>query len=309
MNLNQIEAFVTIVQYSSFSKAAEKLFLTQPTVSSSIARLESELGVKLFIRTKQDVEMTESGKQIYLYAKEMVDLAHKIKNTFSGEGADMSHEIIISTSSVPGSYLVPEILAELARLNPALRFRVCETDSAGVIQDIEENNADIGFLGTYKPRKDIEFIPFYQDELVIAAPNTERYILLKEQGDDLDWIRKENWLIREKGSGTRRESEKLMKSWGMNFSEMNIMARFSNTDALLKTVAKGFGITIVSRLAAQTAADQGKILIIPPYPGQGTYRWISMAVSALRPVSEDCKALMQLVSKLYPADENRPEAQ
>ena len=110
MNIKQLEAFVRIVKNKSFSQTAKELYLTQPTVSSYISSLEEDLGVQLFTRTTKEVRTTEEGEKIYLYAKDIVNLSHKILGTFKEEEKEDINEIVISSSSIPGQYLLPGLV-------------------------------------------------------------------------------------------------------------------------------------------------------------------------------------------------------
>ena len=103
MNLKQLEAFVMIANNKSFSLTAKKLYLTQPTVSAYISKLEYELGEKLFYRTTKEVTLTEAGKKIYIYAKDIIELAEKIENAFKGSSDEGTRRMVISASSIPGT--------------------------------------------------------------------------------------------------------------------------------------------------------------------------------------------------------------
>ena len=171
MNIKQLEAFVRIVKNKSFSQTAKELYLTQPTVSSYISSLEEDLGVQLFTRTTKEVHTTSEGEQIYLYAKDIVNLSNKIRNAFKEEQKDDINEIVISSSSIPGQYLLPGMLANFSKRYPSTEFRVHETDSKGAVSDVAEHRADIGFCGTIVPKMACTFLPFYEDELILITPN------------------------------------------------------------------------------------------------------------------------------------------
>ncbi len=171
MNIKQLEAFVRIVKNKSFSQTAKELYLTQPTVSSYISSLEEDLGVQLFTRTTKEVHTTSEGEQIYLYAKDIVNLSNKIRNAFKEEPKDDINEIVISSSSIPGQYLLPGMLANFSKRFPNTEFRIHETDSKGAVTDVAEHRADIGFCGTIIPKTACTFLPFYEDELILVTPN------------------------------------------------------------------------------------------------------------------------------------------
>ena len=299
MNLKQIEAFVKIANNNSFSRTAKELYLTQPTVSAYITSLEAELGTQLFARTTKAVQLTEDGKKIYLYAREMVELSYAIKNMFQNtEQSDAEREIIIAASTIPTHYLLPRILAEYSKRYPRSRFRVIDSDSAGVIEDIANHKADVGFVGTVINRSHCEYIPLFDDELIITTPNTSKYRALRDQAQPLDWLAEENFVLREDGSGTRREAMKSLKELGIEPEKLKVVASFANTDAVLMSVKEGVGISVVSRLAAQEKIDRGEILDFR-LSSKGSFRKICMVLSTVHPISGPTQKLIELVRKLY----------
>ena len=214
MNLKQLEAFVRVAEEKSFSKAAKTLFLTQPTVSAHISALEKELNVRLFTRTTKEVSLSEDGKLLYQYARQMTALEKKIIETFlQNERKDLSC-ISIAASSIPGQYLLPEILARYSRQFPDKQFRVTETDSADVVEQVAGHLVDIGFTGTALENKPCNYIPFYRDELVIIMPNTEKYRNIQKNETTLDWIADQPVIVREEGSGTKKRGGKTASKSG-----------------------------------------------------------------------------------------------
>lgn len=298
MNLKQLEAFVMIANNKSFSLTAKKLYLTQPTVSAYISKLEYELGEKLFYRTTKEVTLTEAGKKIYIYAKDIIELAEKIENAFKGSSEEGTRRMVISASSIPGTYLLPGILAEFSRTYPNVEMRVQESDSVGVMNDIREHRADLGFVGTATKDREISFMPFCKDELVLITPNNDRYRELKEKKLNLAWIEQEPWIMREDGSGTYKETLHVFEEMGIHGDQLHILARFNNTGAILLSVAQGSGISIVSRLAAQAAVERGDVLD-HPLGANGSYRWISIATSSTTPLTDTSRDMIKLVKKMY----------
>lgn len=298
MNLKQLEAFVMIANNKSFSLTAKKLYLTQPTVSAYISKLEYELGEKLFYRTTKEVTLTEAGKKIYIYAKDIIELAEKIENAFKGSSEEGTRRMVISASSIPGTYLLPGILAEFSRTYPNVEMRVQESDSVGVMNDIREHRADLGFVGTATKDREISFMPFCKDELVLITPNNDRYRELKEKKLNLAWIEQEPWIMREDGSGTYKETLHVFEEMGIHSDQLHILARFNNTGAILLSVAQGSGISIVSRLAAQAAVERGDVLD-HPLGANGSYRWISIATSSTTPLTDTSRDMIKLVKKMY----------
>lgn len=260
MNLKQLETFVRVSERRSFSKAAKELFLTQPTVSAHISSLEKELDARLFVRNTKEVDLSEEGKKLYDYAKQMVDLEHKIEDTFHGDKENEQQCITIAASTIPAQYLLPQILARFNEKYPKEQFRISETDSAQVVEQVLNRTIDIGFTGTVLEKKHCVYIPFYEDELIIITPNNERYRKLCGDGIITNWIADEPLIMREEGSGTRKEAEKQLRKSGIDVSSLNVVASIENQEAIKRSVENGMGVSIISRLAAQKDIENGLLL-------------------------------------------------
>lgn len=299
MTLKQLEAFVRIANNKSFTLAAKELFITQPTVSAYINNLEEELGARLFDRTTKEVQLSEEGDSIYLYAKEILELADKIQSSFSvNEDENKLRQVVISTSSIPGQFLVPEILAAFKKKFPEVDFKVRETDSEGVVEDITNHMADIGLAGTEINTNKCNFIPFYDDELILVTENSEKYRKIKETATNLDWIKNEDFIMRESGSGTRREAVKLLESHGISQNELKVSATFGKTVTVVNSVINGLGIAMMSRLAVTGEIERGELLEFK-LSKDGGYRKLYMVTEKKNKISDGCKDIMGIVAKLY----------
>ena len=296
MNIKQLEAFVRIVKNKSFSQTAKELYLTQPTVSSYISSLAADLGVQLITRTTKEVHTTSEGEQIYLYAKDIVNLSNKIRNAFKEESKDDVNEIVISSSSIPGQYLLPGMLANFSKRHPNTEFRVHETDSNGAVTDVAEHRADIGFCGTIIPKTACTFLPFYEDELILVTPNTPYYRKMQEN-NDLTFLAKADFVMREQGSGTKQEAMKILQKNGLKLEEMKVVARFGNTGAVLLSVKEGVGVAVVSKLAARSEIKNNEILSFPLQEG-GYFRKIYMVSNSNYPLSKRAKSFVQMIQNL-----------
>lgn len=155
MDIRQLEAYVYTVKYRSFSLAAQKLYLSQPTVSAHICNLEKELHTQLLKRTTKTLSVTPAGQTLYNYAAEILDLRHKAILELSNEQETMLH---IGVSSVPSLYLLPELLAAYHEKTPEIRFRTSCSDSLDVINKVADNTCDIGLVGTKTAETNCEFL-------------------------------------------------------------------------------------------------------------------------------------------------------
>lgn len=260
MNLKQLEAFVCVSERRSFSKAAKELFLTQPTVSAHISSLEKELDARLFVRNTKEVDLSEDGKKLYDYARQIVDLEYKIEYVFSGEKEQEQQCIAIAASTVPAQYLLPQVLARFNEKYPKEQFKISEADSTQVVEQVLNRTIDVGFTGTVLEKKRCVYIPFYEDELIIITPNNEKFRKLKEKDGKAMWIGDEPLIMREEGSGTRKEAEKQLRKSGVDVAALNVVASIENQETIKRSVENGMGISIISKLAAQKEIEDGNLL-------------------------------------------------
>ena len=298
MNLKQLEAFVKIADTGSFSKAAKDLFLTQPTISAHITSLEKELNSRLFVRNTKEVRLSESGETLYSYAKQMLVLQQKIEETFATKEEKEQQCITIAASTIPAQYLLPDILVAFNEKYPNQQFKIVETDSAKVVEQVLNHTADVGFTGTALDKKSCKHIPFYQDELVVIAPNTDKYRELQETEKKANWLSDERLIMREEGSGTRKEAEKQLKKIGLNISKLNVICSMENPESIKKAVASGMGVSIISKLAAEDDVQKG-LLITLPIDVEDTKRDINVVYDLNLQPSRTTERFIKIVKELH----------
>lgn len=296
MNLKQLEAFVQVSESGSFSKAAKELFLTQPTISAHISSLEKELNVRLFIRNTKEVSLSDDGKDLYRYAKQITDLEKAIEERFYMDSDDGKHFITIAASTIPVQYLLPKVLMCYRERYPKEQIKIMETDSSEVVTQVVDHMVDVGFTGTVLEKKHCKYIPFYKDELAVITPDTPEYRILKEQNrDDIDWIKRKPLILREEGSGTRKEAEKQLKNAGIFMEALDIVASIANQETIKKSVKQGMGITVLSRLAAE---DEDGLLIFP-IPGADEGRDINLVYNKNYQMTRSADRFIRIVKEVY----------
>ena len=296
MNLKQLEAFVQVSESGSFSKAAKELFLTQPTISAHISSLEKELNVRLFIRNTKEVSLSDDGKDLYRYAKQITDLEKAIEERFYMDSDDGKHFITIAASTIPAQYLLPKVLMCYRERYPKEQIKIMETDSSEVVTQVVDHMDDVGFTGTVLEKKHCKYIPFYKDELAVITPDTPEYRILKEQNRDyIDWIKRKPLILREEGSGTRKEAEKQLKNAGISMEDLDIVASIANQETIKKSVKQGMGITVLSRLAAE---DEDGLLIFP-IPGADEGRDINLVYNKNYQMTRSADRFIRIVKEVY----------
>lgn len=299
MNLKQLEAFVEVAEGGSFSKAAKNLYLTQPTISAHVAALEKELEVRLFVRNTKEVSLSAEGQTLYKYASQMVDLEKRIEEEF-GERRKLGRQCItIAASTIPSQYLLPRIMARFNEKYPGEQIKLLEADSSRVVNQVVDHMVDIGFTGTVLEKKHCKYIPFYRDELVIITPNTEEYQERAKTPEDISWVLDEPVIMREEGSGTRKEAEKQLRGAGIRPEQLNVIASIENQETIKKSVCGGMGISVLSKLAAVDKLEDGSVLAFA-IPGADRGRNINVVYNKNNQLSVSAERFLKVVQEVYP---------
>lgn len=267
MDLKQLEAFVQVINQGSFSRAAERLYLTQPTVSAHISALERELDCQLVLRTSKEALPTKLGQDLYIYAVQMLDLRSQAISQLRGQIDKPRGVITLAASSIPHQYVLPKLMVAFREAYPEVSFNVLSFDSAGVAEAISFNRAQIGMTGTSLTDSQCSYEPFLEDELVIATPNIEPYHSIAKSGFTISELKKLPFIVREPGSGTRKETERFLTSQGVDADNLNIIAQMDNADAIKRAISQGLGISVLSRLAVEDYEKLGLLLVQRPADG------------------------------------------
>lgn len=259
MNLKQLESFVLIIESRSFSQAAKQLYLTQPTISSHISLLEKELNAQLLVRTTKEVYPTEDGKKLYTYAKQILRLEQSIFEEFKMKTKE-NNVLTVGASSILEQYILPELLPQYILQNK-IQFKISEGDSKKIIDKVINKEVEIGIVGTKTENSALIFEPFYKDKLVIVTPVNDKYLKMKEEGFHIKDLMKEPIIMREKGSGTRTEVKKFLKSQNLNTDDLNIIATLNSTEGIKRLVTNNMGISIMFKLAVDDFEKDKKVLV------------------------------------------------
>lgn len=297
MHFKQLEAFVNVIKYKSFSKAAEEIYLSQPTISAHISALENEFGTKLIVRSTKEVYPSKAGMIFYEYANEMLRMRDKAILSVKSCATDIRGTLEIAASTVPSQYLLPDVLPHMAKDYPHLFFSLKQYDSREVANHIINMDAEIGVVGTQLEKPKCVFEPFANDRLVVITPNTEKFRALSGSFP-LQVLKKEPFLMREYGSGTRKEIEDSLVNMGVDPKSLKILAQMDSTESIKQAVSKGLGISIISRIAAEDYARFGLVLMFD-LKSEFLNRKFYFVYHKDRPLSPAAEAFMKFAREFY----------
>ena len=299
MEFKQLEAFVAVVENKSFSEAVRQLKLTQPTSSAHIQTLEQELNSRLLIRTTKKLTITQRGLQLYDCASNMLNMRKNIIDEFTGHNKKI---IDLAVSTIPSSYLLPEILGAFTKQISDIYFHSWQSDSLGAVSRVLDGSVDLALIGNTFDEPDCCFIPFRQDKLVIATPVNDHYLQLEKKSKsgalEFSDFLKEPFIMRETGSGTKKEIDRYLEERNIPASSLRIVARMNDLEAIRKSVAGGLGISILSACSARDLADTHQILMFP-LNSEKAVRTFYIVYSKNRILKPHVKQFLKFVKDFY----------
>ncbi len=264
MDIEQIRAFVNVASLRSFSEAAEKMFISQPSVSVRIKALEEELGVLLLDRSKaREPVLTEAGQIFLDYAHSIINLQEECREKLSGQREEATGLVYIGASTVPGIYVLPQLLADFKKSAGSIEFNVNILDTSAVLEGILNYSYDLGFVGLVKEDDRLTYISLAEDELVLCARPGLIPRPAYEKGVAVELLFKYHLLMREKGSATRQLLEKKLAETDFDLEIMPGVTYINNLEGIKQAVKEGLGVTVISERSARDLVSSGAAEVFP----------------------------------------------
>ena len=254
MTLRHLKIYATVCKENSISLAAKKLYISQPAVSNTIKELENYYGTPLFDRISKKIYLTESGKSVYQYAIHITSLFDELEETIKKQNSEFG-SIKIGSSITIGTHLIPEYIQIFSNQYPHVKTYVT-IDSSDVIENMILNNElDLGLIEGFVHSGNIISHEFIQDELiVICSPKNP---LLHKKNLTITDLSEQNFLMREKNSGTRELAESILSLNGLS---LHPLWESSSTEAIINGVAKDIGISILPLQLTEEYIKQQKVV-------------------------------------------------
>lgn len=260
IDMKELEAFFYVVKEGSFSRAAQALYLTQPTISAHVASLERKLKVQLLVRTTKEVFLSDAGKLLYDYAERILHLRKEAVRAVESFAREMRGTIRVAASTIPGQYYLPKLIQGFRDLYPEVNFNLEMLDSGEVAERVAARKVDLGFTGTMIPSTKCIYEVFAEDRLVVITPNTPRYRAYLSTGFPIRQLTKETFIRREPGSGTRIETENFLREMGVDVDKITTAVEVRSTESIKQMVSEGLGIAVISKSASEDYCQFKKIL-------------------------------------------------
>jgi len=257
MDARQLEIFVKVAELGSFSKAAEALFLTQPTVSEHIRGLEEELGVRLLDRLGRGAAPTKAGQLLLGYGRRILELHREARQALDQFQGRMSGELVIAASTIPGEYVLPALIGRFKEKYPDIAISLLIGDTQRVVEWVLEGRAELAVAGAQIDHRALEYRELMPDELVLVVSAAHPWHGKKTA--TLEEVRAEPLIVRERGSGSRHALEKALAEVGLDLSDFRVVGEMGSTQAIKQGVKAGVGISLISKRAVAEECQHGTL--------------------------------------------------
>ncbi len=261
MNTSYLRTFIEVINLKNISKAAEKLFVTQPAVSKQLRLLETDFGSELFRRNGREIVPTEEGELLYKYAKKVLNEENKIYSLIRRDDSELSGNLTVYTSSTPADYYIHDFIVQFSKLYPGVTYTIRKIDSDEVFKNIREGFTSFGFTGTpYKNRK-IKNICFAKDEVEIIA-SAEKADEFKSGKITFNELLAQKFILREKGSATLQIFENYLNKKSVKLSDLNIIIQAEDNEIIKKFILSNMGIAVLPKRSVESEIEEGKMFIL-----------------------------------------------
>ena len=261
MNLEHLRTLVSVVDQGSLSAAARARRISQPAVTKQLQRMEADLGLALLVRgPRRQAELTAAGEQVVAFARETLARYEALERELSTLKSIRRGSLSLAASTIPGEYLLPQLLAAFRQKFPEVMVEMTISDTAEVAERLLLDTADVGVVGSDVQRPGLRLERLVGDEVVLAVPPdhpfaTREHVSLAE-------LQEEPLILRGESSGTRRSVERALATAGVSLSQKNVALILGSTQAVLQAVEGGLGLGFVSARAARQAVQDGRLACV-----------------------------------------------
>jgi len=257
MELRKLEVFCKVVELKSFTRAADAVLLSQPTVSEHIRSLEEELEQKLLDRMGREVEPTPVGRLLYNYAVKILRLQSDALQALEQYGGRLVGRIMIGCGTIPGTYILPGLIGQFRNRYPSIRTTLRIAGSQLIAAEVLGGRLEIGVVGARWSEKGLEWQEHFSDRLTLVVHADHPWSGRKEV--DIEELQREPFIFRESESGTRKVIDQIFEAHGIKQSTLLEVAEIGSTAAVLEAVRANLGISILSARAAERDVSCGAL--------------------------------------------------
>lgn len=256
----KLYSLLAVHSTGNFSRAAERLSLTQPAVSQHIRALEQELGVRLFDRVSNTMKLTHEGEIVIKYAKRMMALQTNMQGELA-TGKTQIASMAVGITHTAESNTIVEALARYAQCHENVTIKVITGAVVKLCDMLKNYEIDLAFIDGKKPDPDLHYLMLDTDNLVLAVSPTHR--LAQKNSVTITELKRERLILRLPTSSTRKLFASSLECNGMSLNEFNVILEMDNIAAIKDLIRRDFGVSVLARSACMDEISKGKIVALP----------------------------------------------
>ena len=290
MDIHRLMVFCKVIDLQSFTRAAEAVNLTQPTVSEHIRVLEESLGEKLVDRLGREILPTPAGKVLYRYAREIIQLRDKAVQAIVKFKGNLSGALLVGASTIPGTYILPRLVGTFKSSYPSIQITLKIGSSGEVVQKVLDGTVEFGVIGARWDEKRISLEEIYSDELVLAVYPGHPW--QGREDVELNELAGVHFVMRERSSGTRMVMAQALVAAGFSPSLLDVVAEMGSTEAVREAVKARIGVSIISSYAVREDIERNSLYAVS-LKGISIHRPFFLAQRKHRELSPLCSAFLE----------------
>jgi DNA-binding transcriptional LysR family regulator len=290
MTLRQLECFLAVVREGSFTRAAQRIHLSQPSLSEGVLDLERELGKPLFSRSRRQVRLTEAGRVFEPYAARIMATVESGTQAVAELDGLRHGSLVVGASTTPGVYVLPRLIGKFRARYPGITLTLHIANSRAVEEQVRAGHLDLGVVGGHVLGAGEECLAAgLVDELLLIVP--PRHPWAKHKAVPARRLQDQPLLMREQGSATRHVTERALQQAGLRCSAA---MELDHTEAIKQAVMAGLGVALVS-VHAVRGEVAARHLVALRVRGLHLRRHFHVIHDEGRPLSASAAALVRLV--------------
>jgi DNA-binding transcriptional LysR family regulator len=260
MDIRRLEVFCKVVELKSFTKAAEALSLSQPTVSEHIRTLEEMLDEKMVDRLGRAIEATPAGRLFYEYARDILRMREEAMQALMQFKGQLSGPLLLGASTIPGTYVLPRLIGSFKDIHPDIQITLKIADSKEVAEQVLKGQVEAGLIGTRWEDGRFDLEEIFSDELLLAVHPDHPWA--KKQSIKIAELEAQPFIQREIGSGTRQVMETILHQHQFDSTRLSSVAEMGSTEAVRQSIKSKIGVSILSRHAVTDDIEQGFLVSV-----------------------------------------------
>ncbi len=290
MDLHKLAVYCKVIECKSFTRAAEAMFLTQPTVSEHIRALEQETGQHLINRLGREINVSEAGNILYSYARKMLHLQQEALEALGHYSGNLAGRMAIGAGTIPGAYILPEKIGAFKKRYPDINITLRIAGSRTIAGEILSGELEMGILGAQWRESGLVWREIFSDELILAVAADHPWA--KGREITLKQLAAEPFIMRDHSSGTRKAVAKILEQHGLNPAHLHVVAEMGSTEAIRQSIKASIGVAILSSQAVRDDIAHGSLVEVA-IEGVKMVRPFYMVTRKNKAISPLCTAFIE----------------